>query len=328
MQKILLPQKPIYISLKAEKGDLGGRFVIEGCYPGYGNTLGNALRRVLLSSMDGVAITGVKIKGILHEFSTLDGVMEDMVQVILNLKKIRFIIEMEGEEKINAVLKHKGEGKVTAGEIKCPTGLKVVNTDQLIATITDKKTDLEMELIIERGLGYVPVEQQEREEKEIGVIAVDAIYTPIKRVSYEVENMRVGKRTDYEKIYLDIFTDGSLTPREAFRKAVKILMDQFAAIWEIAETKIAEEKEEEPKENKEVEKKSEMPKESGEQMSVEDLKNLSTRTLNALKNNRIKRVKDIVKLSDEELIALEGMGEKGVKEIKKALGSMGLVLKS
>jgi DNA-directed RNA polymerase subunit alpha len=169
MQSISLPQKP-----KCQKtGDNSGRFEILGCHPGYGTTLGNALRRVLLSSLEGAAITSVKIKGTSHEFSAVNGVLEDVVQIILNLKKIRF--KMEGEEPVKVSLKSKGEGKVTAKSIKCPSGIEVVNGDQLVATVTDKKIELEMEMEVNKGLGYVPVEQQERENKEIGVIAIDAI---------------------------------------------------------------------------------------------------------------------------------------------------------
>jgi DNA-directed RNA polymerase subunit alpha len=205
-----------------------GKIEILGCYPGYGPTLGNALRRVLLSSLEGAAIHSVKIKGVAHEFSTIEGVMEDVVQIILNLKQIRF--RMEGNENVIVSVKKKGEGVVTAGDIKTATGVTVVNPEQKIATITDKKVELEMEIEIDRGLGYVPVENRERDEKQIGVIAIDSMYSPVRRVNYEVENMRVGKKTDYDKITLDIVTDGSITPQEAFEKSANILVEQFTAL--------------------------------------------------------------------------------------------------
>jgi DNA-directed RNA polymerase subunit alpha len=320
MRIVSLPQKPKCIITDEHSA----RFEIHGCYPGYGMTVGNALRRVLLSSLEGAAVTAVKIKGISHEFSTMDGVMEDAVQIILNLKKIRF--KMQGEESIKASLKFKGEGKVTAKDFKCPTGLEVVNIDQPIATITDKKVDFEMEIEVTRGLGYVPIEQQQRDEKEIGVIAIDAVYTPIKRVNYEIENMRVGKRTDYNKVTLDIVTDGSITPKEAFEEAVQILVSQFSALSEfeaIAETAIeaeivaSEEKIEIVKEEKEDPLKT----------KVVELKNLSTRTLNVLEENKIVKIKDILKYDEEGLRGLEGMGDKGIKEIKKSIGEFGLTLK-
>ncbi len=238
MQTITSPQAPKYTELALNHG----KFEILGCHPGYGTTLGNALRRVVLSSLAGAAVRSVKIKGVSHEFSTIDGVMEDVVQIILNLKQVRFKFHGEGEESIKLTLKNKGEGVVTAAMIKVPSNVEVVNPNQVIATVTDKKTDLEMEIEIDRGLGYVPVESRERDEsREIGVIAIDAIYTPVKRVNYEVENMRVGKRTDYDKITLEIVTDGSITPTEAFEKSVAILVNQFSSILSVAGEEVAEE---------------------------------------------------------------------------------------
>lgn len=230
MSLIPSPQAPVYTAL----GKNHGKFEILGCYPGYGMTLGNALRRVLLSSLEGAAVKSVKIAGISHEFSTIPGVMEDVVQIILNLKQVRF--KVFSEEAVRVTLKHKGEGVVTAGEIKLTSSVEVVNPDQVIATVTDKKTEIEIELEVENGLGYVPVEQREREEREIGQIAIDAIYTPVKRVNYEVENMRVGKRTDYDKITLEVVTDGSMSPEEAFQKSVEILVSQFSSLTALAGT--------------------------------------------------------------------------------------------
>lgn len=223
MHTISLPQAPKYTELSPSHG----KIEILECYPGYGTTLGNAIRRVLLSSLEGAAVTSVKIKGVTHEFTTMPGVMEDMVQIILNLKQVRF--RMESEEPMTISLKSKGEGRVTAGDFKVSTGLEIVNPDQIIATLSDKKAEIDMEVVVALGIGYIPVEQQER-EKEIGTIAVDAIYTPVKRVNFEVENMRVGKRTDYDKITIEIMTDGSITPDGAFNKAVDILMSQFSAL--------------------------------------------------------------------------------------------------
>ncbi|MBP6975728.1 MAG: DNA-directed RNA polymerase subunit alpha [Candidatus Moranbacteria bacterium] len=223
---IAIPQKPEYVSL----GENHGKFEILGCYPGYGTTLGNALRRVLLSSLEGSAIRSVKITGVTHEFTTIPGVMEDVVQILLHLKQIRF--RLHGDEPVKITLKVKGERVVTAHDFKVPSNVEIVDGSQMIATITDKKTELEMEIEIDRGVGYVSVEARDREEREIGVIAVDSIYSPVKRVNYEVENMRVGKRTDYDKITLEIVTDGSITPEEAFTKSVTILIDQFTALSE------------------------------------------------------------------------------------------------
>lgn len=319
MQTVSLPQKPKYTPIDEKSG----KFEILGCYPGYGMTLGNALRRVLLASLKGSAITSVKIKGVSHEFSTMDGVMEDVVQIILNLKKVRF--RMHGDEPVKVTLKSKGEGKVTASEIKCPSDVEVVNGDQIIATVTDKKVELEMELEISNGLGYVPIDQQNRDEKEIGVIAIDAVYTPINRVNYEVENMRVGKRTDYNKITLEIVTDGSMTPEDAFSRAVAILVEQFSVLGGI---EIVEEKPVEEIQEAEVEIEAPVIEEADPlKTKVGELKNLSTRTLNVLEASKIAKVKDIVKMTEEDLKALDGMGDKGIKEIKKAIGELGLTLK-
>lgn len=224
MNTIALPSKPKYTEL----GQHHGKFEIGGCYPGYGSTLGNALRRVLLSSLPGAAIRSVKIKGVSHEFSTVPGVMEDVVQIILNLKQVRF--RSHSDEPVTVTLKAKGEGAVTGKDIKCPSSVEVVNPDQVIATITDKKAEFEMDIVVDRGLGYVAVESREDEEREIGEIAIDAIYTPVKRVNYEVENMRVGKRTDYDKITLEVMTDGTLSPEGAFQQAVEILVAQFSVL--------------------------------------------------------------------------------------------------
>lgn len=322
MSLIPFPQKPKFTEIDQSTG----KFEINGCYPGYGTTLGNALRRVLLSSLEGAAITSVKIKGISHEFSTIPGVLEDAVHIILNLKKVRF--RMYSDEPLKVTLKSKGTGAVKAGDIKTSSEIEVINPEQVIATITDKKTNLEMEIEVARGLGYVPVEQQKRENKEIGVIAIDAIYTPIERVNYVVEDMRVGKRTDYNKITLEIKTDGSISPKEAIAKAVEILVNQFSALSGFEEEAAADStsspqaaiEEKAPEEAKE---------EAVDPMKtkVEDLKGLSARTVKALTEGGIAKAKDIVKMTEEELGEIKGMGEKGIKEIKKAIGEMGVTLK-
>ncbi|MDP1884703.1 MAG: DNA-directed RNA polymerase subunit alpha [Candidatus Moranbacteria bacterium] len=321
MQLITLPQKPKFTSLDG----YAGKFEIEGCYPGYGTTLGNALRRVLLSSLPGSAITSVKIKGVTHEFSTMPNVLEDVIQVILNLKQVRF--KSYNDEPVKVSLSAKGERVITAGMIECPTGVEVITKDAHIATITSPKGELEMELEIRNGIGYVPVEQQERGEKEIGVIAVDAIYTPIKRVNYSVDNMRVGKKTDYEKITLEITTDGSIDPKEAFAKAVAILVEQFSVFGTLAEVEKKEPVVEETVVKEAVEEEIKEKKEDPNKVEVVALKNLSTRTMNVLESNKIATVGAIVKMTEAELTDLEGMGAKGVKEIKKAIGEYGVNLK-
>ena len=228
MFSISLPKSPIY----KETDDRSGQLIIEECFPRYGATIGNSLRRVLLSSLEGNAIVSVKIKGITHEFSALDGVIEDVVQIILNLKAIRF--RMNDVDEATVFLKVKGKKDITAKNFESSSEVEVVTPDVHVATITDAAVTLDMEIKVRKGMGYVPVEQQET-DKEIGTIMVDAIYNPVKRVNFTVENMRVGKRTDYEKVILDIVTDGSMTPEEAYHKSVAILLKQFGAITTIEE---------------------------------------------------------------------------------------------
>ena len=205
-------------------------FEIEGLYPGYGATIGNSLRRVLLSSLPGVAVTEVKIKGASHEFSTIPGILEDTIMVILNLKNLRFKIYEGDSQKVQ--LKIKGEKDVKGGDFKLSPQVELANPEIHIATITDKKTELEIEIQIEKGIGYEPKDHRKIKRAEIGTISLDAIYTPIKNVNLEVENMRVGERTDFDKLNLEIETDGTITPEEAFFEACDILMKHFNVISE------------------------------------------------------------------------------------------------
>jgi len=232
----------------SEKNNIG-IFHIEGLYPGYGLTLGNALRRTLLSSLPGAAITQVKIKGVSHEFSTLEGMVEDIVELTLNLKKVRFHFFAEEPQVLK--LYAKGEKEVTANDIEKTTLVEVVNPSLHLATLTSKNAQLDMELVVEKGLGYSPVESRHLERLSIGTIVLDAIFSPIVRANFKVENMRVGERTDYNRLILEIETDGSIAPSEALHKAAHILQDHFNKIAgeKIEETNIyvlkaAEEKEE------------------------------------------------------------------------------------
>lgn len=219
---VLLPKPPKII----KKGENRAMFEIENCYPGYGMTLGNAFRRVLLSSLPGAAVTSVKIKGVDHEFSTMPHVLEDVIQIILNLKQVRF--KLYSDSPVILSLKAKGEKKVKASDIKASSDIEVINKDTHIATLTDKKAEIEIEIEVDRGLGYMPVEQRKKEKLTIGSIAVDAIFSPIRRVNYEIENMRVGDRTDFNRLQIDIETDGSISPEEAFEKAARILVNHFS----------------------------------------------------------------------------------------------------
>jgi DNA-directed RNA polymerase subunit alpha len=235
---IPLPQ-PIKIIKKDKNKAL---FEIDGLYPGFGTTIGNSLRRVLLSSLSGFAITEVKIKGAPHEFSTVSGILEDTIMILLNLKNLRFKIYDGDSQKIE--LEVKGEKDVKGSDFKLSPQIKLINPETHIATITDKKTELEIEIQVEKGIGYEPKDNRKTKKAEIGTISLDAIYTPIRNVNLEVENMRVGDRTDFDKLNLEIETDGTITPEEAFFEACDILMKYFNIISEGKDISKPKEKEE------------------------------------------------------------------------------------
>ncbi len=324
---IAQPQAPQFEAI----GENAGRFVIAGCHPGYGMTIGNALRRVILSSLDGAAITAMKIDGVSHEFSSVDGVMEDAVQIMMNLKRVH--VRSFSDEPVTISLSATGEGAVTAGQIKTTADVQIVNPDHVIATITDKNKVLNMEFEVRRGIGYQAVEQQEDAEQELGKIAIDAIFTPVKRVKYLVENMRVGKRTDYNKVIIDIVTDGSVTPEEAFAQGVDILIGQFGALTGLIAASEAKKVEIDTSVKKPVKKeaikldRTSNSIEAAMKLPIGDLLDISTRTCRVLEENKVATVKDIATKTEEELLALDGIGEKGIKEIRKAIGVHGITLK-
>lgn len=233
MTEIQLPQN---IEIK-EKGNNTATVIIEPLYPGYGLTLGNALRRVLISSIPGAAVTALKIKGVQHEFSSLPHVKEDIVEIILNIKLLHLKL-LQGES-ATMTLKVKGEKKVTAKDIKTPSEVEIVNQDLKIATLTDQSAELEIEFTVKRGLGYSPVEGREKENSEIGLIAIDAIFTPVLKARFEIENVRVGQMTNFDKLTLELETDGIITPAEAFQQAAKLLLDHFSLLHKTKETKAA-----------------------------------------------------------------------------------------
>ena len=229
---------PLIPKIIKQEGN-GAVFEIEGCYPGYGITLGNALRRVLLSSLPGAAIIVVKIKGVQHEFSTIPHVLENVVDIILNLKKVR--LKLFSDQPVKLYLKGKGEKELKAKDIEKTSDVEIINKDALIATLTNKKAELEMEIEVGPGLGYESIDSRKKEKMEIGKIAIDAIYSPVQKVNFEVENMRVGERTDYNRLRLDIETDGTITPVEALSQAAKILVEHFQTVVSVAEERKAAE---------------------------------------------------------------------------------------
>ncbi|MFZ2038762.1 MAG: DNA-directed RNA polymerase subunit alpha [Minisyncoccia bacterium] len=316
---VLLPSKPRVIS---EEG-FSGIYEIDGLYPGYGHTLGNSLRRIILSSLTGAAITSIKIEGVEHEFSTLAGVKEDIINIILNLKKVR--IKMLTDEPQKAQIKIKGIKDVTAGDITVPGQLEILNPEAHIATLTDKNADLSVEITVESGLGYVPKEVIQKDRVEIGTIALDAIFTPIRRVNYEVENMRVGNRTDFNKLRLFLETDGTLTPREALEKSIEIMIKQLKAVVGFIEEEVEEIKIENTgatgtkEENKEID--TEFLK-----TRIETL-DLSSRTINALTGGNIRTIGGLARKKEKDLGELEGLGAKGINEIKDLLAKYNITLK-
>lgn len=322
---IPLPSKPKIVS---EEGNRAV-FEIEGLYPGYGQTIGNSLRRALLSSLKGAAITSVKIEGVGHEFTAMEGVMEDVVDIILNLKQMRFKVHEDGP--FTVTLSAKGERAVSGKDFEVPSQVEIVSKDLHIATITSKKTNFKMEAVVDSGLGYLPVEVQKKEKNEVGTIALDAAFSPVRHVNYEVENMRVGDRTDYNRVRFHIETDGSISGRDAFTKAAEILVEQFAALKEGFS-----EKEEavmevyaEPKVKisaAEIEKEESDEEDAQAKMKIDELK-FSARTLNILRESGIKTVGGLLRKREESLREIEGMGDKGIQEIKKALGNLGVTMR-
>ena len=314
---VTLPSKPRVVSEEENRGT----FEIDGLYPGYGHTLGNSLRRIILSSLPGAAITQVKIDGVEHEFSALDGVKEDVIMILLNLRRIR--LALHSDEPVTITLKKSGIGIVTAADITVPSQVEILNGDQQICEITNKSTKLEMELRIEKGLGYVPREVHMKEKMEIGAIAMDAVFTPIRRANYEVENMRVGDRTDYNRLRITLETDGTYSAREALEKSIEIMIHQLKAVIGFQEehnhnspvaeaTPVAEAKKEEP--NQEILK-----------TRIETL-DLTSRTLEALEAASIRTIGGLVRKKKDDILALEGIGPKALEEIIEMLSRHNLHL--
>ena len=312
---VTLPSKPRVVS----EDEFTGVFEIDNLYPGYGHTLGNSLRRIILSSLPGAAITQVKIEGVDHEFSVMDGIKEDVLTMLLNIKRVR--LALHSDEPVTITLKKSGVGMVTAGDFITPSQVEVLNPEQPIAEITAKGTTLEMEILVEKGLGYVPREVHQKDKVDVGTIALDAVFTPIRRANYEVENMRVGDRTDYNRLRVSIETDGTFTPREALEKAIEIMVHQLSAVIGFQE-----------KYTTTASVVTEVSAEANNEPSAEILKtrietlDLSTRTAQALEEASIRTVGGLVRKSKDDILALDGIGPKGLEEITELLQKMGLSL--
>ena len=296
-----------------ELSENSAEFVIKPLYYGYGNTLGNSLRRVLLSSVKGAAITAFSIDGVSHEYTTIPGVREDVVDIMLNLKNIRFKchtdapVELTLEIKGDKQSEKDGDKRVVAGDIKLPSEVEIANPHQVICHIDDPKFVLKMHFVVETGRGYLTIEQASEERIHSDMIAVDAVFTPVLRVRYKVENTRVGQDTNLQQLTLTVDTDGTITPKEAFEEAAAILVNQYTALagsTTVESTPAPGSKQDED--------------DSGLMLPIEDL-DLSARTANALLNNDIKTVRDLVTLSETDLKDLKGFGQKALDEVKEKL---------
>ena len=291
-----------------------GKFVVEPLERGYGTTLGNALRRILLSSLPGAAVTSVKIDGILHEFSTIPGVKEDVTEIILNLKKLA--VRLEGENTKRAIINAVGPKNVTAADIIGDSDIEIFNPDLHIATLEENAT-LVMEINFARGRGYVPAEQNKNESTPISVIPVDSIYTPVTKVNFTVENTRVGQVTDYDRLVLEIWTDGSITPEEGVSIGAKIMQEHLNLFIQLTDTtdamEIMVEKEEDQKEK-------------ALEMTIEELE-LSVRSFNCLKRAAINTVEELTQKTEDDMMKVRNLGKKSLDEVKAKLEELGLGLK-
>ncbi len=331
-QTILLPSKPKAVLEEANKGV----FEIDGLVPGYGYTLGNSLRRIILSSLEGAAVTAVKIDGVSHEFSTMDGIKEDVITILLNIKNIRFALATD--EPATVTLSAKGPKMVTAGDITPNGAVSIANPEQYLCELTGK-VGLNIELTIERGLGFVSRDAHHKQKADIGTIFLDAIFSPIRRVSYEVEEMRVGDKTNFNRLRMTIETDGTIAPRAALESSVRTMIDQLAAIVSVdsadaialVQASVAAKIPAMPavEEDEALSAGSE-----DDSVDVTDvLKNridsigLSTRTLNALSAANIRTVGGIARKHVTDLLEIDGIGDKGIAEIREALAVFSLSLK-
>ncbi|HHU17085.1 MAG TPA: DNA-directed RNA polymerase subunit alpha [Clostridiales bacterium] len=307
-------EKPTIECFYSDENKDYGKFVVEPLERGYGTTLGNSLRRILLSSLPGAAVTSVKIDGILHEFSTIPGVKEDVTEIILNLKKLA--VRINGGNSKRVIINAVGPKIVTAGDIISDSDLEIFNPDLHIATLEENAT-LVMEINISRGRGYVPAEQNKTESMPIAVIPVDSIYTPVRKVNFSVENTRVGQVTDYDKLILEVWTDGSITPKEGVSIGAKIMQEHLKLFIDLTDSmeamEIMVEKEEDQKEK-------------ALEMTIEELE-LSVRSFNCLKRAGINTVEELTHRTEEDMMKVRNLGKKSLDEVKNKLEELGLSLR-
>ena len=302
------------IESNEKDGDISyGKYVVEPLEHGYGTTLGNALRRILLSSLPGTAVTTIKIAGVQHEFSTLPGVKEDVTQIVLNVKGITAKLHSPGTKRV--YIQASGEGEVTAGDIKADGEVEILNPELHIATLSADAT-LNMELTLSHGRGYVPADRNKPEQTIIGVIPVDSLYSPVNRVNYTVENTRVGNMTDYDKLTLEVWTDGTISARDAVSLGAKILCDHLVLFTDLSDTVGT---------RSTVVEKPETQRDKVLEMTIEEL-DLSVRSFNCLKRANINTVEDLISKTEDEMMKVRNLGRKSLEEVINKLNMMGLSL--
>jgi len=306
-------EKPRIECVESAEDNTYGKFVVEPLERGYGITLGNSLRRILLSSLPGVAVTSIKIDGVLHEFSTVPGVIEDVTEIILNIKNLSMKLHSDGPKII--YIDAEGEGPITAGDIKADSDVEILNPDLHICTLNGDSR-FYMEMVINKGRGYVQAEKNKQPGQPIGIIPVDSIYTPVRRVNYTVENTRVGQVTDYDKLTLEVWTNGSLKPDEAISLGAKIMSEHMNLFIDLSDqakhTEIMVEKEE-------------TKKEKVLEMTIEEL-DLSVRSYNCLKRAGINTVEDLISRTEEDMMKVRNLGRKSLEEVLQKLNALGLSL--
>ncbi|MCI6646780.1 MAG: DNA-directed RNA polymerase subunit alpha [Oscillospiraceae bacterium] len=308
-------EKPRIVCLETPTDDSYGKYIVEPLERGYGTTLGNSLRRVLLSSLPGTAVTSIKISGVQHEFSTIPGVKEDVTEIVLNVKSI--IARLHTQAPKTVYIEATGEGEVTAGDIKADGEVEILNPDLHIATL-GAGASLSMELTIGHGRGYVSAAKNKTPQMPIGTIPVDSIYTPVLKVNYTVENTRVGNQTDFDKLTIEVWTDKTITARNALSLAAKILVDHFTIFTDLSETVSG---------TSTVVEKPEQPKDKVLDMTIEEL-DLSVRSFNCLKRANINTVADLVSKTQDEMIKVRNLGRKSLEEVEHKLAQLGLSLAS
>ena len=306
-------EKPRIECIETPTDSSYGKYIIEPLERGYGTTLGNSLRRVLLSSLPGTAVTSIRINGVQHEFSTIPGVKEDVTEIVLNVKSIIARLHSEGAKTV--YIEAVGEGVVTAGDIKTDAEVEVLNPEQPIATL-EPDDALSMELTFDHGRGYVSADKNKNPQTAIGTIPVDSIYTPVLKVNYSVENTRVGNQTDYDKLTIEVWTDNTITARDAVSLGAKILCDHFTLFTDLSDT---------VGNNPTVVEKTEQQRDKVLEMTIEEL-DLSVRSFNCLKRANINTVEDLISKTQDEMIKVRNLGRKSLEEVEHKLAQMGLSL--